>query len=674
MPELRINDFTGGETDSYRDGNPKFCQRAFNMYFTDQKGMRPREGFGPLGPSDQRPFGSQRIDKVWHHRISRQTLSGSFNRARTFETFISSNRAVRRNDQENPGWEVVETTTGENRAQFVTRYQGNYVRLNQNEFILISSLYYPLKFYRESSVGEWKYVSLGLPKYRLNLSSTYNPGGNNWTYALVLKADYNLYDQGISLSIDKIVRSAPVFYEALSNDGIVQINIPTFSNATLANYTDNQSRIVSGEAFFDYSNIVWEIYRTVDDGNIFFKIGEAATNGGTPTYLDNDLDSAIVSGELLYTTGGVQPNEMVNSRIEYATFANDTLWLASTAAVWQAKVGIPDANPGSFNMTIREGEYVTGIETLDIYPILFTDKGVYRIEGIVDDSGNGTHRLRTVSEEYGALSNKTTIKANNKILFLSTDGIYETNGFTARKVTGHYDERYLDLVDVRALDESNVELYGYAIADACYDEKNQRAHWFFPNEGGKYLRKVLTLHLNYPHEEGYAITSGSVSHDVTSVSAIDGDIYFTSLDGSVLKQDSNRTYDFPISAGGANVPIAWNWYSSVMSFGTSMKRKWFTRLLLGVKPLIGSTFSFSIASARDESDDFRLLNPVDETGITSKIKFLKRWFTKGTLRSSTRQLYISGDTANTAQRPEISEITIMFNAPGEGHTESGVEP
>ncbi len=666
MAEFSVEDFSGGETDKWRNNNdPRFYKEAKNMYITEQRTLETRPGLGAVF-DDQRPWDSTIVRKLWHHITRRDQVSGD-NFTTRYQTFAVANEAVLVNSNISSPGVAVTAEGGVNRIRYLSTSQGNYVRLNDNEFVFIPDGRYPQKFYRILSNGQWKYTPLGLPQYNGNSFQAISDGtgSNSWTYAIVAKHEYEVFEPGSGF-VTKIVRGAPTFSNTIINADIPTLNIPEIDGF----WVDNEFSVVGSEAFAE-SEISVEVYRNTDSGSIFYKLTEIVQAGlpfvGFP---DNTPDSTLQEREVLYTTGGVVPNQMTSDRPKFATYANDALWLFSGSRGWQSKVGIYDAVPGSFNFIIREGERITGCNTLDIFPIVGTRQGVYRIEGIVDDLGNGTHRVRTISEEHGCMSNKTMVRAKNKIFFWSDDGIYETNGYQAKKVSGSYDTRYLEIVNRVG---NNGLIDAIFIADGAYDVDNERIMWIFPREDGdEYNRDYIVLHLSHPTEEGYAITSGGFEHYCTSISAANGSFFVSTVDGSVLKEDPLRFTDLPVSPalGSPVIRFDWNYVSCSLSFGTRKIAKWFTRLFLTFQAK-GTALSAQVYEDTDESGTFRELNAIEEPVKSTGQYALKRWFKKGRIRGKYKQVMVSrSNSIASDQKVELIDLSIEFEGPGEGVTQS----
>jgi len=680
MAEFKVEDFSGGETDKWRNNNdPRFYKEAKNMYITEQRTLKKRPGLGPYSATED-PCGNQPVEKIWHH-ITRTSMGFASTPDYTtrYQTFVSSNGAVFVNENTDTNPESVQTAapTPGNKLyfdNFVT--QGNYIRLNENEFVVIpknqgGDRAHAQKFYREGVDTSWKYVALGLPTFSGSLSTSKTAGTNNWAFALVLKHEYQTYEPGAGF-LTKIVRSAPYFTDVIENATSVSLDMPNFDQGfpfpQPNEYFDNDgSAVGSGgnvdDNDFAFDDVVWELYRTTNNGSIYYKTFEYAPGD---TAVSVETDAALISGELLYTTGGVIPNEMTNDRVQFGTFANDCLWLFSSSRGWQSKVGIYDAHPGSFNFRVREGELITGCNTIDIYPIVGTRQGIYRIEGIVDDLGNGTHRVRAISEEHGCMSNRTMVRAKNKIYFWSDDGIYETNGYQAMKVTSQYDDRYREIVN-RVGDVGGDDTDIVFLADSAYDAENDRIMWVFPKEGETHSTEYLVLHLRYKNEEGYAVTSGEFAdtHAVTSISAANGKFFFTTPTGCIFEEVEDKGTD----GGTSEVGIPWSYVTCSLSFGTRRLTKWFTRMFINFRAF-GHAIRADVREDTDESGTFRDLNGIDEDSKPSGFWLLKRWFKRGRIRGKYKQVEIRSVDGSDSDPVELVDFEIEFSSPGEGVTES----
>ncbi len=631
MAQLRVNDFSGGETDRFRDGKPNFAQTMKNLYVSENRRLFSRPGFGALH-TDPRPFGNARIHAMWNHCY-----------LDTFETFALTNGAIMVSSSATV-WRSVFCADGTVSAPNWLNSEvpsTKYIRLNENEFVLVDNSglgNYPTKFYRDGVGGEWQYVTLGLPYYNDPGGSFADPvvaGANNWVYAIVLKHAYTTFESGSGF-ITKEVRNTPTISRSVNSVVEAKVDLPTFTNSLSATWVDNEDRSLLTDGCFAYSDVIWEIYRTISNGSVFYKIGESLPGTSFP---DTRVDSTITSGATLYTTGGAVGNGMPNSRTFDGTYANGTLWQASRQRVWQHKVGIHDAQPGSFVFTVREGQAIVSVNSLDVYPIVLTNKGIYRIEGIVDDLGNGTHRVRTISETDGALSSRSTVKAGDRLYYLASDGIYMTNGYTSSKVSKHYNDKYKEFL-------GQTVYWNGAIRDikemivGVWDKYNRRIHWMV-RIGNTLTSTVLTLDLKFPHEEGLCITSGEIPFYVRDAKSEGGNIQVGTQQGYLFDQDISRTFDVDESNNLDPKGIEWDYVSCSLAFGSSLIRKFFTRLLLHFTNK--SDLTVKVQSDTDESNDYRDHNAIRERGFTRGLYFLKRWFPKGKLRGTYKTIRISNE-------------------------------
>ena len=592
MANLRINDFSGGVSDKDFDTDPKFAKTVHNLVLNEKNRLVQREGFNKIF-SDTNPFGTQEISYSWVHYTESTTVPSNSN-ATKYAIFIYSNGAFKVTFNNGTSWKTVECKEDPNflwdLASRVNQY--TYTRISDLEFILCGTFGgdRAIKFFRHAN-GDWEYAPLGLPRYQGTLQILAASGSKKWAYALVLKHQYSLSTAG-SQNITKIVRGSPQYSSVITGDVGNVITIPAFNNSVLFDYVDNSSS-TAGDACYDLSRMEWEIYRTEDNGTIFYKLGTFSISGGN--YTDTTADASLISGEKLYTTGGVFENGMMDKKPEFSTFANNALWVADTKYIYQSKIGIPDAFPGSFRVESPEGGKITGLNHIDIYPIVGTNTGLYRLEGLVDDLGNGSHRLRTISREHGVLSNRTMVKLDRQIAYLSDDGIRITDGYTSRKISGHWDEGYKKYFKGSIL-YNGARYPRWKFSKGVWDKVNNRIYWFLPSPHPTVTaeaRDYICVDMSYQHEYGYPITTGQTRLTVVAVTSADGFLQIGTTLGEILGQDGSTNKDVSSNINISNpdpYPIKWEYESNVLSFGSSIVRKWFTLVLIHLRNLSDITF------------------------------------------------------------------------------------
>lgn len=286
--------------------------------------------------------------------------------------------------------------------------------------------------------------------------------GQNFIYTFV--AHYR-YSVGTSYFED----FGPTHQVTISNVGAPNTNtisislIPQITNGTTENW--------------DTANIEWYIYRTVNSGTTHYFLG-SVTNG-TTTYSDTTSDSTLDDNVQIYTAGGTLDND-TPVPAKFVTVANDITWyghVKEAASIKKSRIRQsakfdPDSCPESSFIDVDDE--ITGMSYVNIYPIVFCKKHIYRLEGFKDDQGRGTINKREISRTVGAINNNSIVIVPDGICFASTKGFYWTDGFKVFKISQSFDLRYLDLVDTAS---KRARIYGE------YDADNNRVYWACHKDG-----------------------------------------------------------------------------------------------------------------------------------------------------------------------------------------------
>lgn len=186
------------------------------------------------------------------------------------------------------------------------------------------------------------------------------------------------------------------------------------------------------------------LYRTEEGpGSVYYRVSPV----GTPIYNDTSvdsvtivdtlLDSAIISQEILYTTGGVLEN-IAPPSCKYIEQFKDRIFLGGLEnpnEIWFSKMRFA-GQAVEFNADLKldvasEGGGVTGLATLDDKEVIFKRDRFFITFG---DGPNNTGTLgefakpQFVSADVGCNNNNSIVRMPNGIMFGTEKGIYALNG------------------------------------------------------------------------------------------------------------------------------------------------------------------------------------------------------------------------------------------------------
>lgn len=658
MATDRVNNFAGGQTDRLENGQSNTYAKAKNLLIDENFNLDQRYGFTPW-KNTARPFGTQSIDGLYRHKTRSTNNSGSSLLNYEFMTH-SGTGVYYTTDNPSGTFDIISrvdsVNQGSNNVFNAGQYpQSNFVRINDNEFVLLSGFdnltgglsttKRPFLFSRTGSLGvEWQYASMGLPLHNSFTATKSGAGGAfSYVYAIYLEVEYAYFDgttrliQGPTV-LDRIESSA-----AIGGGGITTLAFPSFDTTNLGSFDDTNGEIIQN-GVFDYANVRVKVYRTTGDGTILYLLATLPAN--STGYGDVVTDGGLDLTKPLYTTGGILDSDM-SPRVAYGTYANNCLWLASDKQVYQSKPNIPYGVNGATNLQAPETEHIVGMGKRDVYPILFTEGGVYRIEGVVDGLGNGAHRVRTITETHVALSQRSIVEGEDVLYFLTKDGPYVTDGFSARKVTKNIDDTYEALIsDKLDLTQRSNFISG------TYDQQNRRVYFFYPSVSGQtHADRWMVIDTRKPNQEGIPAILENSGQDlqITSVIASEKEGLIFGDKRGVLGSQAERTdYDQDISRDpdwttkAAKHPILWDYESPMMSAGSEFIRKWYTKIDIFFKKK-SPTLSATLMSKVDDADTYQVHHPIRQDTLKAKGNFFIafRRFVKGFLRATYRTIRIT---------------------------------
>lgn len=188
-------------------------------------------------------------------------------------------------------------------------------------------------------------------------------------------------------------------------------------------------------------NVVVEIYRTEDNGTVFYLANSTSTpflNNpavDTVTFLDGKPDSALISGRILYTTGGILENIAPPSARVLATHtASKRIFLAGLEnenTIQYSKIAY-DGQPVEFNDDLRipidpVGGPITALASMDEKLVIFEEDALFFISGSGPNNAGQQNTFtepERVSNDIGCLDPKSVVLTPDGLMFKSRKGIY----------------------------------------------------------------------------------------------------------------------------------------------------------------------------------------------------------------------------------------------------------
>lgn len=659
--QLVVGDFTGGITDYTLDADPTQSATIENLVINKNKKLETVYGsdiYNALYP--QIPDGNARITGIFKSLDPQLYVTSS--RKIWWPNTSAWTELV--GPTSNPAFSVGTTAT------FVATSEWN-----GHTYCVNSDYATPIKVFKNSS-GVPAVRTAGLPDLASSPVCTPTTAGSTNSYVYAFHYEYTYNIAGTTTFQDL----GPVTYVTMTNGAAIAAGqpvsitiIPTLSNGSTLNY--------------DTATVKVFIYRTINNGLTFYKIGEV-TNG-TATFTDNFTDASIVNNLLLYTNGDVLDYDpppqckfvhVVNGVAYYANIKDGSNYY--TNQIRQSIPGDPDSAPAV--LTIDLLEEIVGISSYNDNPIVFSKKRVYRLNGLYDELGQGQVTFEDITKTVGCMSHNSIVQTRYGVFWAGDDGFYWTDGFNFKKVSDSINERYKELVRT---DTKKSRIYG------TFDTVENKVNWACAQDDAAIDNDCLySLDLRWGIEEASTFTTrvGGSSFAPTAIIFYGTDFIRCDRRGYVFKHNSSFVTDPKINTLTAystwpRQTITPLYQSTIFNFGFPMVRKWVPKMLLSMQN--ETDVSVQISSINDNSTESDNLLEIRVRGNllwgdiysiwgsatpnwndNSLIEQMRR-FPAGGLRCSFKQIQITqsytniynSDTFGTANTNSSTKVATIVN-------------
>lgn len=476
------------------------------------------------------------------------------------------------------------------------------------------------------------------------------PALADYLYALVWRYPYNV--GGIAFEDD----STPS--EHMSLTAFQSITASASSSLALYPYTLSDLPVLTNGLGqnWDTANIFLDIYRTVGNGQSFFKVG-TVTNG-TTTFSDTTTDDTITAGAELYTNGGTLGNDLPPIS-KYITVLNAKAYYGYVTDVYSGEVfpnrilesaaDDPDSVPAA-NFDDLDDE-LTGLSSFRSYLIAFCRQSFYRVEGGFTETGDGALTHERISDAIGCVGHSSIVRTEIGIFFAGTNGIYWTDGYTFIRVTKELEKTYNKLIST---DLQKAKVKG------TYDKLTRRVLFTFmtsPDFSDCDLVWVLDLNWGVSETMSFTTWSGGENFQPSALVYYRGQIIRGDSRGYIFVHDiglySDPLVDTSVSpTDWIKTPILYDFESCATNYGTTAYKKWVTRIL--VQASNQSNLSLAIAVKNDASrGGYQDLTPI-------RARPNLTWGTPGILWDDTECLWTYGGTIDDFRRIPAGHLRCMW--------------
>jgi hypothetical protein len=291
-----------------------------------------------------------------------------------------------------------------------------------------------------------------VPVYSAELGNNLNiSGGIQWSYDGVLPVENNflLYPENVGLNPVTTGSMTPqqytyqVVYEWVDNQGNVFTSAPSEpAIITLVAPDDGvEVNVPTLRLGYKTTSTLIKIFRSSVAEPVFTFVGELGNDPTVKfvTFTDTQADSAIIGNEILYTNGGVLPNQS-GPPCSAITIYDNRLWTVSSEnpdIIYYSKLVIPGE---PVEMTDFQSLYiaptqsaqgttgsVTALAPLDDKLIIFKEDAIYYLNGTGPDATGANSQYSEpifVTSTVGCKYPKSIVFIPNGLMFQSDKGIW----------------------------------------------------------------------------------------------------------------------------------------------------------------------------------------------------------------------------------------------------------
>lgn len=560
--KVEIEDFSGGITDYYLQAPPnkvKQCDNLLINQYQDQGKVFTRPGsevYDILWPQIST---ASRINTTFYYDKSLFVQSAS----KLFYYKYNANPVIDRWVQI-PGYAKPDLSVNDAFPGATGNDQFTYAHWNYHT--LIGKYHGNMMKVVKKEGGSMLLMQAGLPKFTSTGITIVKTGTTNtYLYKLAYKRNYTTGpgDSTTFIDVGKPCLPIEVKSNAIGPGNTVTLNnIPTLVNTSETNWEPS---------------IKVQIYRTVNNGTVYFLVGEIAN--GVTSFVDDATDAEIETSEVLYTTGGVVDNDppppcrSIHIRNDIAYYGN--VIESDGTNRFRLRQSVPgdiDSVPETFYVDVDD-EIVQVSSTKNNVIILCT-QNAYRVDGFFDELGRGGMTVERISDTAGCISNQCAVQALDGVIWLGKDAVYYTDGFRVIKLNQDYNKTYKTFT---LNDSHNLKFQGK------YDKVKNRIWWTIQGPDSSDLNKCYVLDLNWGVRDNATFTTISGDSFVPcAIEFINGDMIRCTQYGHILVHKDSLFVDPKVdplvfASSWINETIIYTLETCSYNFGTSATRKYVTQ-------------------------------------------------------------------------------------------------
>lgn len=473
----------------------------------------------------------------------------------------------------------------------------------------------------------------------------------SYGYAFTYSDSYTL-ENDISYKVE----SAPVFTTAVNSEETLGVGVTKamYGEATvfITNEIITPVAMVLGAdtlintASTNYSTTplnvaqtLLNMYRTTGNGKTFSKVNllpattlDTTPSGGGIIALQGSYDLVsdvyAINGniplndslDILYTNGGISPSDQppkckyvwqANGYTYYGAVYDGDTFLPNRVlqSVQLAPDWVPSTAYVDFDSPVVGGGAARNVN------VCMTETGVFRLEGAFAKTANeGSIVKQQISNQIGGISGASIVVTEIGIFFAGTNGFYYTDGYQCIRISQELFKTYQNATATAA---QRRDIKG------SYDRVNRRVYWTMRSTSAQTDCDVMfVFDMNFgitPSGAFVRLKGATGSWNPSSIAFKKDTLYIGDSDGFLYYSDANTKTDpskdvltAPNTWGDTYIP--WEYRSTMMDFGGTAMRKFFSRIHHVGKNLGDVAIQYYITADNRVTQDLAPMRFIDNGG------------------------------------------------------------
>lgn len=567
--------FHGGITDNFIDTVATRYEYADNFNITENRKIYTRPGstlWNPTFASPVIPAGNQRINALIDHFGLVLVVSAK-------KVYWAKGTA----------WEEIKGDPSTNSVFSVGDVNSivSVAQWNNITYVTSSDFPIPMKIYTPTGADP-RVVNASMPPLASAPTVTAGAAGtNNYIYKFLYAFPYEV--QGVNhLDFGPVTTVALNAAQAPDISTVNITAIPVITNGASNNFRTGDIKV--------------HIYRTINNGTIFFKVGEV-TNG-TTLYNDNTSDTTLANSSLIYTDSDVlefNPIPLcktfhITNNLGFVGNIKSSTGELFQNRLYQSTPGIVQAFPDSLFLEIDDN--IVAISSVGETPVVLCERSIYRLDGFFNSKGEGFLKAQKIESTVGCIGLSSVVQLQRGIVFASLGGFYFTDGWEVRKLSAAFNTRYNLLTQTA---EQKRRIYG------TFDRVDKRVAWTVQETGATDCNKLYVLDTRYGlgivgddlEDVQVCFTNwGGTYFNPSAILFLNGELIRAENSGYVLVHQKGLQSDplidvVVVPSAWEKTPIFWRLRTMATSMSTPLKKKFIPKMVLSAQNVTNASIQIT---------------------------------------------------------------------------------